>query len=291
MVIMNKQQNTEALEELYDLTPEPGTGMSPLNDGLSKEEIEEAPFYDQLRVGVMAVSGEPGSGKGVFLHFLLWKLRTLFKDFHVLLDKKPRPLFGAYIPITREIVTNEFNELSSAYKTGKRKNETEEEKVDEAAPAAKSQTTKLVDKWIEDKGDLFHNAGMGLDEFWSYFWNRDPHNIMCKTYSPLLKRYRHYNLLIIGATPHLDELDVKACLKYVTHEVRCNQTRTRGIHVASIFRHRYFNGRSVIEAASEPITLIIDAKAPRERLGGKCIYDLYNSYERGEFAPRKRHKV
>jgi len=286
--------DTDQLEELYDLTPEPGAGMPPLNSGLTEEEIEEAPFYDQLRIGVMAVSGEPGAGKGVFLHFLLWKLRTLFRDFHVLLDKKPRPLFDEshqgreYLLINRDIVTNEFNELSKAYKKGKRETE---EKVDAGELKEKSYAEKLVDKWIEDKGDLFYNAGMGLDEFWEYFDNRNPHNIMCKTYSPLLKRYRHYNLLVIGATPHLDELDVKKCLKYVTHEVRCNQTTTEGVHVASIFRHRFFNGRSIIEAASQPITLIIDAKAPRDRLGGKCIYDLYNSYERGEFAPRLRHRV
>jgi len=289
MVISRGSKKNIELEELYDFTPEPGEDkLPPLNEGLTEEEREEAPFYNQLKRGVMVATGEPGSGKGTFMHFLLWKLRTLFKGFRVMLDRKPRMLFGVYIPINEEIVINEFKKLNEQYKIGKSGIEHDFAKYSQN----KEKINALVERWIGDNKELFYNAGMGLDEFWRYFYNRDPHNPMNRAISPLFKRFRHHELLVIGSAPHLDELDVKACLKYITHEVRCNQTLAEGVHLATIHKTRWFEGRQVLEIAdTQPITLIIDALAPRERLGGKCIYDLFNSWERGEFVPRVKIKA
>ena len=89
----------------------------------------------------------------------------------------------------------------------------------------------------------------------------------------------------------IDELDVKACLRRVTHEIRSSQTNIKGMHVYTIYRRRQFARGSVIETASPPITLYIDAAAPRKRLGGKCIYDLFNSYETGEVVPRVKFRA
>lgn len=114
---------------------------------------------------------------------------------------------------------------------------------------------------------------------------------MNKAISPLFKRFRHYDLLVLGTAPHMEELDVKSCLQYVTHEVRCNQTLTEGMHVVTIHRRRHYAPRGVVEIADKPVTLIIDALEPSTRLGGKCIYDLFNSWERGEFVPRVKIKA
>lgn len=273
----------ERLEELFDFTPGAGEGEMPLlNDGLTKEEKEEAELLNQLKRGVMVVTGEPGSGKDTLMHFLLWKLKTLFKGFKVMLDRKPRMLFGAYIPFNENILIDEFKRLNDRYRTGQ-----SDIKHDFARYSRKKEIINdMVSHWFSANEELFFNTGIGLAEFWRYFYNRDPHNPMNKAISPLFKRFRHYDLLVLGTAPHMEELDVKSCLQYVTHEVRCSQSLTEGIHVATIHRRRHYASRGIIEITDKPITLIIDALEPSTRLGGKCIYDLFNSWERGEFVPR-----
>ena len=278
------QKELEELEELYDFD----SGVietPPINDGLTPSEKAEVEFYAQIKTGVMVITGEPGSGKETFMHFLLWKLRTLFKGFRVLLDKKPRMLFGRYIPFSEEILMDEWKNLSDRYRSGKY-----DLKRDFARYSKKKEIiNQLVNHWTEQNESLFYNAGMGLAEFWRYFYNREPHNPMNKAVSPLLRRYRHHHLLVIGTTPDIEELDTKSCLRRLTHEIRCQQTSIPGYHAYTIYKRRQFQGSSIIEVASKPIVLFVDAKAPRKRLGGKCIYDLFNSYETGESIPMIKH--
>jgi len=276
----------EELEELYDFSGEEEETPT-INNDLTKEELAEVEFYTQLKRGVMVITGEPGAGKDTFMFFLLYKLKTLFKDFRVLLDRKPRLLFGEYIPFDEEILMDEFKGLSDRYRSGKSNLERDFARFSQK----KEQINQIVNRWLKNNDDLFYNAGIGLTEFWRYFRNREPHNPVNKAVSPLLKRYRHHNLLIIGTTPDIDELDVKACLRRVTHEIRGSQTNKKGIHKYTIYRRRQFSNGSVIETASRPIVLYINALIPRERLGGKCIYDLFNSYERGEIVPSVKFKA
>jgi hypothetical protein len=98
--------------------------------------------------------------------------------------------------------------------------------------------------------------------------------------------------LVIGTTIYPDELDKKSLLRHVTHEIRCSQSRVAGIHVATVYKTRHFDGKRIISMADErPIQLIIDALRPRERLGGKNIYNLFNSFERREFVPNVKFKA
>jgi hypothetical protein len=202
-----------------------------------------------------------------------------------MLEKKPRLLFGKYIPFNQRILMNEFKRLDENYKTG----EISVGRDFAQWSKHKDRLNPLMERWLGDNDDLFYNTGIGLNEFWRYFYNRAPHNPMNKAISPLFKRYRHHNMLVLGITPHKEELDVKSCLQYATHEVRCSQTASPGIHKATIYQCRYFSGTSVLEIANTaPITLWIDGLAPQKRLGGKCVYDLFNSYERGESVPNVR---
>jgi hypothetical protein len=278
----------ELLGELYDLTPpDISTEMPPLNPGLSKEEREEAPIFLQLKQGVMVITGEPGAGKDLTMHFILWKLKRIFKDYRVMLDLKPRPLFGKYTPFSQEILLSEFAQLDERYKTGKSSVEQDFASYSQH----KEKLNEVVVKWNAKYDDLFYNCGLGLAELKRYFYNRYPHNVMNKVVSPLLYRYRHHKLLVIGTTPHIEELDVKSCLQYVTHEIVCQQTDIPGIHTALIKRRRYFNGNSIVEVTDEqPPMFIINAICPRKELDGHCFYDIYNSYDRREFSPRSRIK-
>jgi len=285
---LKKELSDEDLEALYDFTPPPGKNiLPPVNDDLTEEELAEVPFYNQFKCGVMVITGEPGSGKETFMHFMLWKLKTLFKGFKVMLDKKPRLAFGAYVPFTTEILMDEFKSLDEKYQTGKSDIEHDFAKFSNN----KVKINAVVNKWRNQNDSLFHNCGMGLGEFRRYFYNRDPHHPINKAISPLFLRYRHHGLLVLGTTPHMEELDIKSCLHHVTHEVRCSQTNKEGLHAATIHSYRHYSNNSVLEVAQRPITLFIDGLEPRKRLGGKCIYDIFNSYETGESVPRVKIKA
>lgn len=286
-MVMAAENDISWLEELYDVSPEEGNGELPeLNDDLTPEEIEEAPFYNQFKRGVMLITGCAGSGKDTTMHFLLWKLRTLFKDFKVLLDRKPRPLFGAYVPFNMNTLMQGYQASSDIY-DGKKN-----VAFDFSTTKNKEAVNAVVDSFMGDNKELFYNAGIGLSEFHRYFYNREPHNPMNRAISPLFKRFRHQELLVIGTTIAKDELDVKSCLHHITHEIRCSQSGVKGIHIATVYKARYFDGKRVLEVADEkPIQLIIDALEPRERLGGKCIYNLFNSFERGEFVPNVKFRA
>lgn len=277
----------EEIEDLYDTTPEEDHDNidddSDLNDGLTEDEIKEAKLFRQLKEGIMILTGQPGAGKDTVMHFILWKLKTLFKDFRVFLDRKPRILFGRYIPFNEEILTQELDRLDDKYRMG-----TSSIKHDFAEYSKnKNKINSIFEKWLGDNEDTFYHCGLGLGEFWRYFNNREPHNPINKAMQPFMKRYRHYRMLIIGTTPFVNELDEKRCLQYVTHEIRCAQASTKGVHIASIYARRYFNGTSLVEVAVEPIHLIIDALTPRERLNGGYVYQLFNSYERGEMLTKR----
>jgi len=261
-------EERDILEELYDLSNDASTEMPDLNDDLTPEEEAEAEFFNQLRMGLMLVTGDPGSGKNTWMFYLLWKLKTLFKGFKVLLDKKPRMLFGPYIPFNETMVVTEFQKLNDKYKGVE-----SEAEIDFAENSQnKEMLNKIIREWMGND-ELFGNAGMGLDEFWRYFYNRDPHNPMNRAISPLFKRYRHYPLLVIGNTPHKDELDIKSCLKYVTHEVRCTQTGIPGEHIYLIYTTKWREGQQILEMTSSYPTIIqVNALKPRERLDGKCIH-------------------
>jgi len=287
MIDTMNEMSLELLEELYDLTEEKGTDEPELNDDLTEAEIKEAAFFSQFRCGIMIITGDPGAGKDTFMHYILWKLKLLFKDYRILLDRKPRPLFGRYTPFDESVLLNEWKSLSDKYKSGKSDIKHDFAKFSDH----KEELNDIVNSWNAGHEGLFTNAGLGLTEFWRYFNNREPHNPINKACQPLMKRYRHLGLLLIGTTPYLEELDEKRCLKYLTHELRCMQTTKKGTHVGVLLRRRFFNGTSVVVTTDDnPPALVLDAAAPRERLGGKCYYDLFNSYEKGEKAVNVRFK-
>jgi hypothetical protein len=281
-----KSKSIEELEELFDLTPPPEEEEAPaLNDDLTISEMEEVALYAQLRYGVMLVTGEPGAGKDTFMHFLLWKLKTLFKGYGVMLDRKPRILFGSYIPFNMDVLQDELQRSHERAMMGKAHTELDFAKYTDDS-RKKKKINQAIDNWRDKNQALFANKAIGLTELWRYFYNRRPHNIMNYTMQPLLKRYRHYKSLIIGTTPHENELDIKSYLSWVTHVAVCNQTRQKGLHSITIHSGRSYLGNTVLTVASKPFTLYLDALQPKERLNGDIIYNLFNSYEQDEFSPR-----
>jgi hypothetical protein len=52
--------------------------MRKLRPDLTEEELEDAMFWKRFVNGIMLVVGEPGAGKGVFLHMCSYKLKYYF---------------------------------------------------------------------------------------------------------------------------------------------------------------------------------------------------------------------
>lgn len=271
----------DELDALFDTTPEE-FGEPELNPGLSSEEIEEADYLKQYKRGVGIVTGEPGGGKDTFMHFLLFKLKTLFAGTKIFLDRKPRPLFGKYIPFTTNTLLNGFKALDEKYKTGKRNIKNDFSNFSEN----KQRLNNVIEEWFDQNEEMFFNSAIGLGELWRYFYNREPHNPMNRAMQPLMKRYRHYETLIIGTTPHPQELDIKSCLEYATHEIIVSQTKYEGLHLALVYKLRFFNGSCIVDSAAPVDELYIDGLEPRPWLGGDYAYHLFNSKERGEGTPR-----
>lgn len=270
------------LEELYDMTPESDNwGLPQLNNNLSKEEMEEAEYYYQLKQGNILIIGEAGSGKETFMMHLLAKLRRLFKDFRVMLDRKPRLAFGSYIPFNIEVLTDEYDRLYEKTIEGKKHTKLDFARYKNAYQ--KKKINNIIDQWWDiNKGDLFYNCGIGLSELRSYFYNRRPHNIMNYTISPMFDRFRHYKRLIVGTAIDPHELDRISYLPKVTHLVECSQTNIEGLHHYTIYKGRVFTEGGIRNIASPPEHTTIDGLKPLKWLGGKCVYDLFNSLEREE---------
>ena len=141
------------------------------------------------------------------------------------------------------------------------------------------QLTGLANKWVTEAGIVkLQNAVLVKDEIWKDMHNRSPFNPMGRTLAGILKLWRHLDLLVIGMAPRKDELDVKACLQYITHEVRCewlvNKENTTRAHIYPV---RFITGKGNFRMSGKPFFFDIKGDEPREALGGKRYFDLYNS--------------
>jgi len=276
-------------DELYDYT---GLGDelydTQLNDGLENWEIEDAKYLSRIFGGfrgIVLVTGKPGAGKGLFGNTLAWKIKRYIKGRKVLRDDRPRELFGAYIPFNEQFLINEIKKASGALnmipKEISRQSKKELAKV--------SQETK---DWMAKKGEiLLTDTVMLLDEFKRYFHNRRPMNpmgVLLGTH--VVTQWRHLNTLIIGMAPFKRELDAISLFPYVTHEVRCDWMLTRpNTAKCDVHFTKWVSSAGVLDVSRKPITLYLNGMAPREKLGDKNYFDIYNSTSKDTLAnPRVR---
>lgn len=264
-----------------------------LNEGLSEAEIKEAEAFERLGLtrGVMLVTGAPGAGKGLFGTVLAWKIRRYFKGKRCLLDYKPKPLFDADVIEPYTLFNGDF--LMSQVKNMA---EAVEVSVDSEAALNKQQAdkaAKIAQSWIEDQGAvLLQNGVLALDELKRYFHNRRPMNTLGIIMGYIVTIWRHLDLLIIGMTPYKKEIDQFSFLPYVTHWVRCEWNVSRpNTTTARIFRARFVGATGVFETVGKPISITLNGNEPRESLGGKRYYDLYNSKDKKNVAPAVRMKI
>jgi len=233
-----------------------------------KKEIE---LYKTLYRGVMLVSGKPRSGKDLF-GVTFCKLNKLYFGRPILLDFKPKRLFGDYIPFDPQMMIREINKM--AKKANFVSDDTE-------APMEEKEADYFVDyatEWLNTNETLFKNAILYLSELKRYCYNRNPMSRMNKFIGSLCDIHGHLDLLVLGT--HIDhrEIDYKTFLKNVTIWAQCKWSLTRPNNtVVTIRRGSYISEMGSFDVALKPFRYWVDGATPRNYLGGQRLFDLYNT--------------
>lgn len=256
-------------DSLFDDTPE--TFEPPqLNPELDDWEIEDAlKIIKMLGVGnqlysLILMTGDVGSGKDLFGNTYAWKCKRYFQR-RVFRDEKPRELFGNYKPF------NEFYLLNWVNQT--RVNNKE---------LRKWSLTKMMDYWWKVEGEReLHNSVLYLTEFHDWMYNRASMNPKDILLGRIIKRRRHTNTLLFGTTPKYNELDWKNCLQYVDKLIRCKKdAREPSVHHYTIQPVKFDLMKFRLIPNGNESRTKIDGARPREHLGGKSYFNLYNSRSR-----------
>ena len=178
-----------------------------------KKEIE---LYKTLYRGVMLVTGKPRSGKDLF-GVTFARLNKLYFGRPVLLDFKPKRLFGDYTPFYPQTMIQEINKMARQAKFIS--DNTETPMSENEADYFESHTQE----WLDKNDTLFKNAILYLSELKRYCYNRNPMSRMNKFIGSLCDIHGHLDLLVLGT--HIDhrEIDFKTCLLYTSPSPRDRQ--------------------------------------------------------------------
>lgn len=270
--VLTGQTSEYTEQELYDDTPMDGDiyGVR-VNPDLPTELEPLVNVLAPLSRGLIVVTGFPGSGKGLFMVWLAWMMRFMFGK-KIGSDFRPRKYFdevvypanNRYFPFNETVMRGDFDRMKQVAK---------------GRGLTVNKESDLGNLWVAREGAVkLQNAILLLDELWRYFHRRRPHGKMNFAVGGLIKVFRHLDLCIIGAAPNANELDVKTCLQYQTHEVSCDWLTTkRNTTRATIKRIRCVESNGMRQSVGKPFFIDVDGKKPREYLNGRCFYDLYVS--------------
>lgn len=233
-----------------------------------KKEIE---LYKTLYRGVMLVTGKPRSGKDLFGVTFSY-LNKLYFGRPVLLDFKPKRLFGNYIPFDPQTMIKEINKMAKKANFVSDNVET---------PMDKKEADYFVDytfEWLNTNETLFKNAILYLSELKRYCYNRNPMSRMNKFIGSLCDIHGHLDLLVLGT--HIDhrEIDYKTYLKNVTIWAQCKWSITKPNNtMVTIRRGSYISEMGSFDLALKPFRYWVDGSAPRNWLEGSNCFSLYNT--------------
>ena len=233
-----------------------------------KKEIE---LYKTLYRGVMLVTGKARSGKDLFGVTFSY-LSKLYFGRPVLLDFKPKRLFGDYIPFDPQTMIKEINKMAKKANFVSDNLET---------PMDRKEADYFVDytfEWLNTNETLFKNAILYLSELKRYCYNRNPMSRMNKFIGSLCDIHGHLDLLVLGT--HIDhrEIDYKTFLKNVTIWAHCKWSLTKPNNtVVTIRRGSYISEMGSFDVALKPFRYWVDGAMPRSFLNGSNCFSLYNT--------------
>ncbi len=252
------------LESLYDI---PVVIQNPTYS--QRKEIE---LLKTLYRGVMLVTGRPRSGKDLFGVSFSY-LNKVYFGRPVLLDFKPKRLFGEYIPFNPTVLMQEINKMAKVANLSRLID------VDETMTTEQEEVFEKASKdWLESNEVQFKNAILYLSELKRYCYNRNPSNRMNKFIGHLCDIHGHLDLLILGTHIDYREIDKKTYLKNVSFWADCKWSLSRINHTrVTIRRGAYITELGNFDCALKDITYWVDGAAPRSYLDGHSFFELYNT--------------
>lgn len=176
----------------------------------TKEEVQEILYITELLRGpagisaVMGLYGLPGSGKTAFLVWMLYKLRKYFGMRSIIDSPYLKPAFGEYtLMMDRDYV----RELRKIYKVTERfKN-----------------AGRLPELNWEQIDTVLYKSAFGWDEAYSKISRRAASkNKLTEAYLDLLLQYRHFQCVVMMATPKESLVDAQKGSYGITHDVLCS---------------------------------------------------------------------
>ncbi len=289
------KEKAEEIANMYDDPPpqtENGMYGQILREGLTENELKLAPLYASLAIGMMVVTGTPGSGKGVFSNHLAFRLRRMFENKRVLLDYKPTSVFdlgnenNRYIYFNTELLTNEIGKMAEKSdiaiigENGTWKNTkklTKQQMLEN--------TRSVASKWAKSNEIILLNAVMLLDEFKRYFHNRNPMNPLGITLGHVVSVWRHLGILILGMCPYLHEIDQFSIHPYMSHEIKCSSAADGRTFFADYYRKKSITSKGVVNVEGRPVRIKVDGRAPLPEVGVEL---LDYEYPESDFGNKER---
>jgi len=236
------------------------TGLIRLMPGLTEYEKKDARVLAKyFWRGLVLVTGPPRSGKDLFVKSTCWKFKKYFGR-HVLLDDRPRSLFGPYIPFNEQVLKQEIK-ITDAIAKGKIKESVKDVEFCQ-------EYTESFKTWMQSSGtSLLKRGVLGLTEYQPYMDKRKPMARMNIIMGNMNRLWGHLGITIFGIAQKAEDLDEFRCLPYVTTEVRCTwmgHDTTR----ANIYRCKYVTAKEALQMSD-------DKPFPYEVNGGKLRDNLY----------------
>jgi len=255
------------IEELYDDTAgyedESGIAFAP---GLTMQERKQGAILYNLfneLMGIIAVRGDPGMGKDVFGNYIQYNLKRYFPQKKIMRDERPRSLFGTYDGLFNEFVI--YDDLKKMRDIAKGKKQTEMDEL----------MSDVADDWIKGAGEIMlKNSILYLTEWHRYCYSRTPHDPMNKTMGAIHKTKRHLDLLLIGTTQLIDDLDKYTCKPFIDWRVTCSRSRANPTGFTYFVERVKYDRRAdlLVPLPGRPFPISFDAGKPRSNMGeGKIV--------------------
>ena len=261
-------------DDLFDesMGYEDDTGIK-LAKGLSEQERKQATLIYRLfneLWGLCIIRGDPGAGKDTFLNWFLYTCKRFFPDKRILRDEKPRKLFGHYAGLfNEERIKSDLDQLRASTKG------VSIGQIDAVMEQA-------AEKWVKGARAqaLLENSIVGITEFWSWVYNREPHKPINKTMGGIHKMKRHFPTLILGCVQLESDLDKKTCKPFIDWRVTCTRSQRDTTRYTFILEKvKYDKRMDMIIPIGRPFAIPVDAGKPRSYIGDGKITIKKHGYK------------
>lgn len=238
----------------------------------TRDERREIKFYKSIYKGVMFVTGGARQGKDLFGVVLAYLMKRYFGR-RILLDFKPKRLFGEYEYFNPQLMMGEISKMA-------RLSEVDGDNANKSLGDEQAKKfTEAANEWINDNTLLFQGAVVYFSELRRYCYKRNPMNRINKFIGALATQWGHLDMLIIGTHLQEDEIDRYTFLEKAKLWAVCKWMLTRRDTTrAVIARDMYLGGNGVFDAALNKVSYYVDGGVPREYLTNEdTIFTLTTS--------------